>query len=612
VCGIGGIFGDPQGLDGSALLAALRHRGPDRQACESPSPGVWLCAARLAISDPTSAGNQPMVAADGQVTIVYNGEIYNAGELRNTLAARGHHFRSRCDTEVILEGFRAFGDRVTDELDGMFAFAIWDATKRRLLLARDALGIKPLWLARPGRRVVFASEVRALLAARAVAPRLSAPAVESFLRAGSVAEPRAILDGVESLPPGHRLTLHEGSELRTRWYSLPSHALDLPASEAQAQVRAALDRAVHRSLEADVPVALLLSGGIDSGVLAVIAGSGAPVQSFHVRIGERSAGRAASLARSRGFLHHELRLDSEDVRSGLPALLAAQDQPSVDGVNSYFIARAIHSAGIKAAITGLGADELFLGYPLHRTYVRARALSRRLRAGAGAIRRVARLAARVRARVAAGAWQLDKLFGVAAASGAGATYSAARALFPDAAVDRLLCAPRSFTSPERMALPDGVSSVGEVSRLDLSSYLVDTLLRDADVMSMAHGVELRVPMLDRRLVETVLALPDALKLVPGRQKPLLVDAVPELPAEVPRAPKEGFELAVEDWLLGALRAPVEATLHDRSACARVGLDPQATHAVWRRFVRRRDRPSAFRVWALYSLCAWAETHGARM
>ncbi len=612
MCGIAGIVGDPTGVDRSALLAALHHRGPDHQGSVSPAEGMWLCAARLAISDPRPEANQPMVTSDGRFTIVYNGEIYNARELRTRLELLGQRFRTRCDTEVILEGYRAFGDRVTDELDGMFAFALWDQPQRRLLLARDALGIKPLWLSRRGARTVFASEVRALLRSGAVDARISTPAVASFLAAGSVAEPHAIVSGVEALAPGHRLVLGDGGERCTRWFALPERTIELAAGEAVRQVRAALDHSVRGALTADVPVALLLSGGIDSTALAMIAGRGANLCSFHVRTSDGAANRAAMLARSLGLTHQEVRLTDEDVRNGLPALLAAQDQPSVDGANSYFIARAIHAAGIKSAISGLGADELFLGYPLHRTYVRARTAARLLRGSAAPLRLAARFGGWARARQRFGGWRLDKAFGVAGATGAAATYAAARALFPDAAVARLIPGLLRELPAERVRLPDSVSPIGEVTRLDLSTYLVNTLLRDTDVMSMAHGVELRVPMLDRRLVELVVALPDSLKVQAGRKKPLLVDAVPELPRELPRAHKEGFELPVEHWLLGPLRAQVESVLHSESACARVGIAPDAAAAVWQRFLGGHDRPSAFRAWAIYALCEWAQSHRAQV
>jgi asparagine synthase (glutamine-hydrolysing) len=617
MCGIAGIIGDPVGLDPPALLKALEHRGPDRQAAVTPSEGVWLAAARLAISDPSPAGNQPMTTPDGALTIVYNGEIYNAAELRKRLTDRGHAFRSRCDTEVVLYAYREWGDALVDRLEGMFAFGLWDAPRRRLVLARDPLGVKPLWLQRSRERVVFASEVRALLAARAVPASIAPAAVRSFLHTGSVAEPAALVRGVEALQPGTLATLAGGTESRSRYFVLPRIEESPPPEEAAARVRARLAESVRGCLEADVRVALLLSGGIDSAALALVAGAGRPITTFHVCVGDAVAERAARLSASLGFRHEEVRLDGAQVLEALPQLLAAQDQPSVDGANSFFIARAVHQAGLKAAVTGLGADELFLGYPLHRSYVQTRRIQARLNGISRPLAGAARLAGWLKAATPHGPWQIDKLLGVAQATleSPRATYAALRALFPAASVARLQADPpdgRSASDHVRGSGELGLSPAGEVSRFELANYLVDTLLRDADVMGMAHGVELRVPLLERRLVETVVPLAGALKLRPGAQKPLLVDAVPELPPELAHARKEGFELPVERWLGESLRDPVAAALLDRDASLRVGLSPKAVAAVWRRFVERRDRPSAFRAWALYSLLEWARTHRASL
>jgi asparagine synthase (glutamine-hydrolysing) len=344
-----------------------------------------------------------------------------------------------------------------------------------------------------------------------------------------------------------------------------------------------------------------------------VAGAGRDIRSFHVRVGDRMAARAAQLARSLGFRHEEVALDGAEVRADLLHLLAAQDLPSVDGVNTYLIAQAIRKAGLKAAVTGLGADELFLGYTLHRTYVRARTLQAEgafgapLRFAAGVL---SRWKADAPARGPLAGWQLDKALGLASVQGARGTYAAARALFPAAIAAQLQPDYNYNPAAPRGILPPGASPVAEVTRLELSTYLVDTLLRDADVMGMAHGVELRVPMLDRRLVEAVVALPGGLKLRRGRQKALLVDAVPELPTELTRATKEGFELPLEEWLSGPLREPVESLLCTPTAATRVGLAPTRVADVWQRFLGRRDRPSAFRAWALYSLLEWARAHGA--
>jgi asparagine synthase (glutamine-hydrolysing) len=599
------MIGDGKGIDRAALLTALQHRGPDRTAHAAPGQNVWLGATRLAISDPTDAGNQPMASEDGALTVVHNGEIYNAPALRDRLAARGHKFRSRCDTEVLLYGYREWGDALPRELEGMFAFAIWDAPRGELFVARDPLGVKPLWRAREKDRYVFSSEIRALIACGAVEAHLSPAAIRSFLLAGSVGEPGAIVQRIEALPPGFFERVgRDGRSTTTRYWSLPSEEHDLDLETAARTVRERLASSVTGCVAADVPVALLLSGGIDSSALALLA-KGHSLTTFHIRVGAAAAGRAADLARRLGFDHREITVGENEARAAMNAGLGAQDQPSVDGTNTFLIARAIHEAGLKVALTGAGADELFLGYPRHKTYVRARALQGFV--PGSPFRKIARAAGSVTSLLpVAGLWRVEKLFGLLAAEGARQTHAAARALFPPAVIDRLQPGQLPVEEPELT----GASSAGEVSRLDLATYLVDTLLRDADVMGMAHGVELRVPMLDRKLVEAVVTLAAPLKMREGRQKPLLVDAVPEIPAAVSDGPKEGFELPIESWLAGPLRAPVEAALRSPIAAHRVGLHSPSVARVWERFAARPDRPGAHRVWALFALTEWARAHGA--
>ena len=628
MCGIAGIVGDAPALDGEAMLAAIAHRGPDQQGSARPAPDVWLGATRLAIRDLSAAGDQPMTTADGALTVVHNGEIYNAARLREELEARGHRFRSRCDTEVLLHGYRAWGEQLVEHIDGMWAFALWDGPRRRLVLGRDALGVKPLWLARGPGWLAFASEVRALAAARAARWSLAPAAVASFLATGSVAEPRAILDGVEALPPGRLLVREGGAERTVRWFTLPPEQPEVPGLDEERrfakEVRARLEASVAGCLESDVPVALLLSGGIDSSALAVLASAHRErLRTFHVRVGEAEARRAAALAARLGLRHEEVR--TEATPDLLPRALAAQDQPSVDGANTFLIAGAIHAAGFKVALSGLGADEIFLGYPLHRSYVRARALGRSALwplLSSTMWRGAARGAARaLSSRAMGGLWRAEKLAEVAASSSGSseALHASLRALFPEATRELLLgrrreAAQAETDSAESAESPES-SMEGEVSRLDLQTYLVSTLLRDADVMSMAHGVELRVPMLDRALVEAVLrhGARHAFGHAPGRdrKKPLLVEAVPEI-RELARAPKEGFELPLERWLSGPgpLGRSVEEVLCSPSAARRVGLEARAVERVWRRFQHRPDRPSAHRAWALHALLVWAELHGA--
>jgi asparagine synthase (glutamine-hydrolysing) len=560
-----------EGLDRGKLLAALRHRGPDHQGEFSFVPslrsesGVWLGATRLRISDPTPAADQPL-SLDNLV-IVFNGEIDNCAELRKDLEGP---FRTRSDTEVILHGYRRWGEGVVERLAGMFAFALWDG--RRLLIARDRLGIKPLWMTR--KPFAFASEVRALLAAGHPAS-LDAAQITAYLATGAVPEPASLVRGIEALPPAH-MGVYENGELRIRRYWSPPTPRPCSDEEAVARVRAPLEEAVRASLSADVPVALLLSGGVDSAALAALAPDN--VEAFHLVQSGATSERAKQAARNLPL--HSIDISTEEARSSLVEVLAAQDQPSPDGANIYLIARAIRARGIKAAVTGLGGDELFLGYLRHLT-----ALGRLY-------------VPSVMWQIAAPmlpltSWRAQKLLDIAAARGPLATYDAARELFP-AHVVRALSG-SAFHRDER-AVDD------EPTRLEMNGYLRNTLLRDSDVQSMAHGVELRVPYLDHRLVEAVLSLP--LPLRRRQRKQLLAQA-----AGVPRAlsslPKEGFDLPIERWITSAF-------LPAGNELERIGLSAKPFAAIAEHFRHHPDRPTANRLWALVALVDWVRRHRASL
>jgi asparagine synthase (glutamine-hydrolysing) len=596
---------------------AMTHRGPDDAGVFTTADlDAGLVSCRLAIRDLSSAGHMPMSNDEGDVILTYNGEIYNADELRADLESRGFRFRSRTDSEVILHGYEAWGVSVVSRLRGMFAFAILDLrpSAPKLLLARDRLGIKPLYYRVGPDGIAFASELRALLDASLLEPVVDPLSIALFLLLGSVPEPWTIFEGARALPPATTLVVDAtGSVIDTYW-RFPEPGSAGERQEVVAHVRELLRDAVQRHLVSDVPLGVFLSGGVDSGVVtAMMHNAGAEVLrscsiSFPGTAYDESA-IARLVAEAYGAEHFEEAITAEDLRSELPAIVAAMDQPTVDGVNTYFVSRTARRAGLTVAMSGLGGDELFGGYD---TFDRLPRLLKRLRIASfpgGAT--VGRLGARLIGSHAA-AKAADALTREPTPASA---YLALRGLFSPSEVAGLIGDERTteaMAEIDVLAMIDRNTGVGEeptrdlyswVSRAELSNYMRNQLLRDTDVMSMRHSLEVRVPLLDDRLVEGVLALPTQVKTGPGN-KPLLLDAVADLvPAELRSARrKRGFTFPFETWLGNELHDLVALAL-DPEAVGELGwMDPTAVGNVLLGFQRGRVHWS--RVWSLVVLQLW--------
>lgn len=603
MCGIAGVLGDLRGVDTAAMLRAIAHRGPDdegecRHETRDGAP-LWLGHRRLSIQDLSPAGHQPMVSRDGRRRVVFNGEIYNFKELRAELEGLGARFRSGSDTEVLLEGFLHWGPSCVERFRGMFAFALWDDDADTLFLARDRLGEKPLYLHRSRDRLIFASEVRALLASGAVPRELDDEGLDAFLTFGCAADPFTLVDGVRALLPGEVLTVHRGEVARRRYWSLreiPSHPR-MARELAVEGTRARLMTSLRGTMVSDVPVAVLLSGGIDSSsnVTLLHEQGFRDLHTFSVTFGAQDAKYSEKpwsdlVARTFGTRHESVEVSLDDARRLVRAAVDAQDLPSVDGVNTYIVCDAIRRAGIKVAVSGQGADELFLGYSQRRLF---RAL---LAASGRAPTALKSLLARARHALptppdSSYEKALQALFAHDPVAGA---YLAQHSVFSHVAIDRLRGAKRP--SPARFVEDvGGDDALDRLSRLELGHYLRNTLLRDGDQMSMAHSLEVRAPFLDAELVRWVVSLPAALKVEKSRNKPLLLDAVgPGLPRQVWDRPKMGFALPYDRWLregldLGAMEGP------------EAGLDPDAVGAVRARFEAGKNYT---RQWALTVLARW--------
>lgn len=618
MCGIAGVWSPDEREARNAVAAMVRkleHRGPDDEGLETirTTAGVLVLGfRRLSIIDLTPAGHQPMHDPVTGNWVIFNGEIYNFRELRAELSALGESgWRSTSDTEVILKAYRRFGERCLERLHGMFAFAIWDARRQALLLARDRLGIKPLYYQRTRSALVFASEVRAILASGLVPATPCLEAVDSYLEFGAVQEPLTIVQDIRSLSAGSAaIATADEFEERSYWdlRTFRPQPNKVDEATAVAQVRTLLNDSVRRHLVADVPVGVFLSGGLDSSALVALSAMNAkePVRTLSVVFEEPKYSEqhySRLVAETFRTIHSEIRLSARELLEELEPALAAADQPTVDGINTYVVARAAQLDGLKVVLSGLGGDELFAGYASFRWNARLRLLQ----CLSPAIRRPFAMLVR---RLFAGKDGWVKLADWLSGPAEGPPYFAMRQLFGPAVRSALLDGRASNWA--RMPGPTADVAddpVNEISPLELSYYMRNMLLRDSDAMSMAHGIELRVPMLDDALVGYVLGLPGRIKLSRGRVKPLLADAVAdELPAAIPARRKVGFELPFQSWLRGPLAEEVAAVLLDRHGGGKLDefLSRAAVERVWRRF--EAGQGSWSRPWALYSLKKWGSRY----
>jgi asparagine synthase (glutamine-hydrolysing) len=586
MCGIAGVIQRDGPLQGdvpalaSALGAALAHRGPDGAgtwvAPDAEGANVLLVHRRLAIIDPGPGGSQPMSTPEGRYRIVFNGEVYNYRALRAELESRGERFVTGSDTEVLLRLVAREGPSSLARIRGMFAFAMWDAADRSLLLARDRFGIKPLYIAAGPRRMAFASELGALRAVHLAGGDISTAGVLAFMRWGSVPPPLTWQRGIDMIAPGtwHRWRL-DGT--RGDIHGIFADARAPYASGARqprtttsfrADAGQAVRDSVRAHLVADVPVGVFLSGGIDSGALVSCASSlGATnLQTFTVGFDDASSEveRARAVATMFGTTHHQLHVTAAEVARELPAVLARLDQPTIDAVNSFYVARAVSATGIKAVLSGAGGDELFGGYPSFTRLPRAMAIKRLTAPLWPALGPLTtplvpeRLRARWRHFASingsfAEAYRVQRGFLLPEEVTAIAGPALREGGRWREAVETVRETEHALLAP--ISSPSGERPQATVARLESRMYLASQLLRDLDAMSMAHALEVRVPFVDHELVGHVwpeLAFhPDLL-----RGKQLLSGTLERpLPDAVVQHPKQGFTLPFARWMNAEL-APV--------------------------------------------------------
>ena len=600
MCGIAGALGHP-GLNVPAMLAAMEHRGPDDKGIFRDDQMV-MGMTRLAVLDVSEAAHQPMANEDGSVWVAYNGETYNFLEQRYQLERAGESFRSQSDTEVVLKLYEAHGDDFLVRLRGMFAVAIYDRRagrgREKLVLARDPLGIKPLLYIQVGKGLIFASELKALLASGEVPAEVEPDALRTLLTFGSVVQPATTVRNVRMLPAAHRLIVERGNSRIERYWDLAvdrvAVARSMPYREQVEKVRAEVAASLHLQLVSDVPLGAFLSGGIDSSILVGLMATAATGRVKTFSIGFEGEGKdideTAVAQRTADFFgtdHYREEITGTDVREHIASIARSLDQPSIDGVNAYFVSNAARRH-VTVAISGTGGDELFAGYPWFRSMAQYVAAERSGNGCSGLERARSAIARRsvfdVLLRTRGGA-RIEQY-----RSQCGFLSKFARqhqALGPCLAARVMSRGLRTSTRCGRDPVIDireqdqlaDASPTDRTTALCLRGYTQNQLLRDIDAVSMAHSLEVRVPYLDHILVDLALSLPESAKLGPvsggavdlaetyraSGAKRVLIDAFRDLiPPGIDMQPKRGFGLPYAAWLRGSLKEIMDETLSPAS------------------------------------------------
>lgn len=617
MCGIAGVFGVGRpGVAADALAAmndALIHRGPD-QAGSYQDDLVGLAMRRLSIIG-LGNGRQPIFNEDQTVAVVMNGEIYNYRQLRSDLERRGHQFSTLSDVEVAVHLYEESGADFVTSLRGMFAFALYDRSRERLILGRDRPGKKPLYYAEHEGRIWFASEIKALLASRQFSADVDPDALVGYLANGFVAGPRTLFKGIRKLPAGHILEANRESVSVKRYWDLPTTGSEpCTLDEAAARVRTLLREAVQARLMSEVPLGAFLSGGLDSSSVVAIMSQELerPVETFAVGFNDAAFDEleyARTAAETFGTRHHELLLPDCDSAS-LESINYFHDEPAADpaAVPTYALARFAREH-VTVALTGEGGDELFAGYKRHHLQARLAQFDS-LPGAHSCAAALARLEPVLGSLGARRVWK-----GIlAAATGASDRPRALLSVLTDAGVRRLLRADLRG----HVASTDCVQSFRELQRrvahldplsqalyVDSQSQLPEQLLMKVDKMTMAASLEARCPFLDQGLVEYAATLPSTLKRVGGDSKRVLRHAVRGLvPDSLLDRPKHGFEVPVRRWMLGGLAPFVHDLLLAEGAPVHEYLEPTSVRAMWRGLVARDDTQLARQVWSLLNLSVW--------
>jgi asparagine synthase (glutamine-hydrolysing) len=625
MCGINGILGLSDSAVArqkvSAMNSAMQHRGPDDQGVYV-NEKIALGHRRLSIIDLSSAGHQPMQSHDGRYQIVYNGELYNYKDLKFELkrvvsgsGEQAYFFQTNTDTEVIIAAYARWGEECVNHFNGMYAFAIWDNEKNELFIARDRLGIKPLYYFYTDNILAFSSEIRSLLANGLLPKKMDENSLIDYLRYQTVHAPDTIIKGVKMLMPGHFIKANNGKVTIHRYWDLVQNISSASAgknySEVCNDVNQLLTKAVERRLIADVPFGAFLSGGIDSSVIVGLMSkvSSEKVKTFSVTFEESEfseAKYAQLVAKKFNTDHHEIKLSPSDFLQEIPNALKAMDHPSGDGPNTYIVSKATKNAGITMALSGLGGDELFAGYDVFKRAQRVQErnwlnlLPKILRKGGGQLLRLAKPGV-----------SSDKIAEMLKQDSINfkSFYPLSRQVLMDQQIQKLLKNTKlasnrveQIVSDIRLSGKDQLHSRTSVA--EISTYMQNVLLGDADQMSMAVALEVRVPFMDYTLVEYVLGLPDKYKN-PTSPKKLLVDAMGDLlPPEIVNRPKMGFTFPWKEWMKNELKTFCEERIVSLSK--RTIFNELEVLKLWKDFLSGSNVITWSRIWYLVVLENWLQ------
>jgi asparagine synthase (glutamine-hydrolysing) len=619
MCGINGIIQIQTQKTNAVhqMNAALSHRGPDDEGAYFDE-GIALGQRRLSIIDLSERGHQPMLSADKRYVLVFNGEIYNYREIKQQLS---YPFESKSDSEVILAAWQKWGKDCVNHFNGMFAFAVWDTKEKELFLVRDRLGIKPLYYYQDNQNFVFSSEIRALKSSGLFRAKLSRTGLIDYLRYQTVQAPNTILENVFMLEPGTSITVKQGQDAlffaKNRYWELGKNTNDVGAlsyPEITKRVQETFIKAVQKRMVADVPFGAFLSGGIDSsivvGVMAQLADK--QIKTFNISFAEKEfseAPYARMIAKKFNTNHHEIQLSPEEFLNNIPKALKSMDHPSGDGINTWMVSQATKEAGITMALSGLGGDEIFAGYPIFKRMHKLHhnqwiwQLPPILRKGVG------NLIQKGKPGIAAD--KIAALLGLNSYNFADA-YSISRLVIPDKQIAKLLrensilAGTMSSEQINNQIIQPKTHFLSQVSMAELSTYTQNVLLRDADQMSMAHALEVRVPFLDYELVELLLGIPDKFKY-PITPKKLLTDSFGDLlPSEIVNRPKMGFVFPWRHWLKNEL---FEFSDHHLKNLSKRGfLDEKAVLDLWKQFNQNNPKVTYAHIWPLVVLENWLSTN----
>lgn len=619
MCGIAGIISTNPYAHLEILIHQMNekiaHRGPDADGFFI-EPGVALGHSRLAIIDLSPAGNQPFQDNSGRYFMLYNGELYNYLELKAELVGK-YEFRTQSDTEVILAAYINWGPECLKRFNGMFGLAIWDKEERNLFLARDRLGIKPIYYCQTEKGVLFASEIRAILSTGWTNKNINQKALVDYLRYQTVHAPNTLIDGIYMLPAACFANYKEGQfSIKKYWDLTPrtNGRLYTDRTQIQENVRELLQKAVSRRLMSDVPLGAFLSGGIDSSAIVALMAQAStqPVNTFSVVFNEKKYDEspyANIIAEKYKTNHTPILLKPQDFLDALPTALNAMDCPSGDGINSYVVSKVTREAGITVALSGLGGDELFGGYPVFRQWTQLYKkrwlwnFPQLLRNGTGQL-----------AKAVLNNHKSDRLHELMTLPKLefADAYPVFRKLTSTKDIAQLSSRLPAHHNAVALLLENersnlrGMPLLSQVSLGEISSYTQNVLLRDTDQMSMASSLEVRVPFFDHELVEYVLGIPDDYKF-PHTPKQLLVESLGDLlPYEVVHRPKMGFVFPWADWLRHELRDFASQRLSQLGA--RSLFNEEEIHSVWSRFLKKDKKISWVNIWTLVVLEEWLNKH----